>query len=171
MRASQALLVEGSLTLQGGRLRQIPVITLPGSPVSVLAGGGNGRLDQVTLQGEVSVVDAGSPVVLDVAGGLTLVGGRLSLTSTSNEVQLSFVGNQQVLGSGEIELASGAAQSRIVTGGATLTLGADVLVHGAGSVGAAPATSSPAGQDRRRRGAQALVIDGIGWSSSGELRP
>ena len=115
-------IVDSNASLRGGMLSG----TIPGSAT----------LDGVTLTGDTTV-PAG--VSLTIIHGLTLANGaKLTLVGNSQRI-LTFVGTQTLGGKGEVICGGTEGQagfiyvqgaSDTVAGAATLTVGADILIHG-----------------------------------------
>jgi hypothetical protein len=137
------------------------------------AQGANGKLDGVTLSGNVTV--PGSNTALTIQNGLTLNNGSVTLVDSSpystSEAYLLFAGtgNQQLMGTGEI-LFGGTSSGNFVrpsTTGGTLEIGSGITIHGTqgGTVGQTGFGLINRGIIRASSGT--LTVNGTNWVNDG----
>jgi len=154
--AGSALLVQNSI-IAGGVIQ-----VAPGETADLRFN----TLQGVTLEGAAIQTNG---IHNTFTGGLTL-NGTWTLASAGSDTFMQFTGSQSITGSGQIVL-SDSPSNRIISNGATLTLGADQTIRGAGQLGANSAAFVNQGT-LLAQGTTPLVIDpnANGFVQTGVLR-
>ena len=131
---TETVQVNNTFTMNGGTLKDATVLEGTGGQGISATSNSNSTLDGVTLEADSTL---GNNQFLRIDNGLTL-NAVLTLNSGANNTDLRFnPGDQTLGGTGEVVLAGTASNSRLLVGlgGAmTLTIGADIEVHGKGSI-------------------------------------
>jgi len=123
VQASGAIALSGGATIKGGIWPKVTV-------------SGTATMDGVTLNGDVTT---SANVVLQVKNGLTLNNGKVTVASSGTVAcTVVFLGTQTLGGTGELFFAGNGGTNYVKVqgvddtagGGATLTIGSNITVHG-----------------------------------------
>jgi hypothetical protein len=149
--------ISGSATLANANVQSGTTVTSTSS---------GGRLDRVTLNGDLDMTTSSS-ISLTITNGLTL-NGTASLGNASGTTSgfLSFSGDQVLGGAGAVVFGGSDSNTLSVAGGTTLTIGANVTVQG--GHGSLSGTFLNQGMIVADAGG-ALSLNGTGWSNAGTL--
>src|ERR1051326_2506292 len=162
----------GSWQLVGGVIRGGTVVTSNGAQLVGASSGGT--LDGVILNGNLDV--GADQARVTVTNGLVL-NGTVTIGSSGGQFsQLNFAGTQTLSGSGTVILGSGFESAvRVITSGATLTIGPGITVRGgAGSglntavVGYHPNFGGPSDVNVINQGTISADVSGVGILIGGQ---
>ncbi len=157
----------GDLILNGGTIAGGVVQASGGARIVHRA---NGRLDGVTLGGEV-VVESGS--LLTVFNNLTLDGGVVRVQGFAQQAFLSFTDSDRLDGSGEVILEGSLPRAFLfppTAGPETFTIASGVTVRGTGIVGVNSRPMIVEGALHATSTTSNLIVRGENWLQNGELR-
>jgi hypothetical protein len=134
--ATETIQVNNTFVLRGPDLQNVATLSgtvLRGSRGETLTIGGDSRLDGATIQADITINEANTR--LRVQNGLALLG---TATIAANNVAIGFEGTQTILAG---TFTTGQADDNLANlrltaiGAATVTLGAEVTIRGAGNLG------------------------------------
>ena len=150
----------GNFDLIASTLRNMIVTSTFNSKIIMRS---NSTLDNVTLDADF---DIGNILTLTVRNGLTL-NSTVTLLSGGNLTGLDFVGDQLLMGTGEIVFAGTFGANLVRPIGGSLTIGENITIRGrAGEVGDSSFPLVNLGTIRAEISGQSIVVRGASGSSS-----